>query len=111
MTAPLSRKERVQTYLNPEDIGIKTNYIPEYWTPQNPIPLTNQRRTSRGLVSGSEYVSLNFSLRFGSAEHPSTIMFYLQDDWSLNNVLPLVSSELNNSQDFGAGIKWIRTFP
>jgi hypothetical protein len=110
MTAPLNTKDRVQAYLNPEDIGIKTNYIPEYWTPQNPIPLTNQRRASRGLISGSEYVSLNFSYRFGPVDRASTIMFYAQDDWSLKDIVPLVSSELNNSQDFGFGIKWIQAF-
>jgi hypothetical protein len=111
MTAPLSTKERVQAYLNPEDIGIKTNYIPEYWTPQHPISLTDQRRSSRGLISGSEYLSLNFSYRFGRPDRSSTIMFYLQDDWTIKDVLPLVSSELNNSQDFGVGIKWIRLIP
>lgn len=111
MTAPLSTKDRVQAYLNPEDIGIKTNYLPEYWTTQNPIPLTNQRRASRGLVSGSEYLSLNFSYRFGPADRSSTIQFYVQDDWALKDVLPLISAELNNSQDFGVGIKWIQSIP
>lgn len=111
MTAPLKNKDRVQAYLNPEDIGISTNYIPEYWTPQNPIPLTNQRRASRGLISGSEYLSLNFSYRFGKPDRVSTVMFYVQDDWSLKDVLPLVSSELNNSQDFGVGVKWIQVIP
>ena len=111
MTAPLSTKERVQAYLNPEDIGIKTNYIPENWTPQNPIALTNQRRASRGLISGSEYLSLNFSYRFGRPYRSSTIMFYLQDDWTIKDVLPLVSAELNNSQDFGVGIKWVQSIP
>lgn len=111
MTSPLSTKERVQAYLNPEDIGIKTNYIPEHWTPQQPIALTNQRRTSRGLISGSEYLSLNFSYRFGKPDRFSTIMFYLQDDWSMKDVLPLVSSELNNAQDFGLGIKLIQLIP
>lgn len=108
MTAPVSTKERVYAYLNPEDIGIKTNYIPEYWTPQDPIPLTNQRRTSRGLISGSEYLSLNFSYRFGEPSRASTIMFYMQDDWAMKDVLPLVSAELTNAQDFGVGLKWIR---
>jgi len=111
MTAPLSTKGRVQAYLNPEDIGIKTNYTPEYWTPQHPIVLTDQRRAARGLISGSEYLSLNFSYRFGKSDRSSTIMFYLQDDWTLKNVLSLVSSELNNSQDFGVGIKWIQLIP
>jgi len=111
MTAPLYNKDRVQAYLNPEDIGIKSNYIPEYWTPQDPIPLTNQRRTSRGLISGSEYVSLNFSYRFGPVDRTSTIMFYVQDDWTMKDVLPLVSAELNNSQDFGVGIKWVQSLP
>lgn len=111
MTAPLSTKERVQAYLNPEDIGIKTNYIPEYWTPQNPIPLTNQRRASRALISGSEYLSLNFSYRFGKPDRSSTIMFYMQDDWTMKDILPLVSAELNNTQDFGVGIKWIQLIP
>ncbi|MBS1681292.1 MAG: hypothetical protein JST48_06235 [Bacteroidetes bacterium] len=110
MTAPLSTKERVQAYLNPEDIGIQTNYVTE-WTPQNPVALTDQRRASRGLISGSEYLSLNFSYRFGKPGRSSTIMFCAQDDWSLNDFLPLVSSELNNSQDFGVGIKWIQVLP
>ncbi len=112
MTAPVSTKESVRgAYLNPEDIGIKTNYIPEYWTPQNPIPVTNQRRAARGLISGSEYLSLNFSYRFGRPDRASTISFYLQDDWKINDVLPLVSSELNNSQDFAAGVKWTQGIP
>jgi len=111
MTAPLRTKDRVQAYLNPEDIGINTNYIPEYWTPQNPIPLTNQRRTSRGLISGSEHVSLNFSYRFGPVNRSSTVMFYVQDDWTMRDVLPLVSAELNNAQDFGVGMKWIQVIP
>jgi hypothetical protein len=34
-------------------------------------------------------------------------MFYVQDDWTMKDVFPLVSAELNNSQDFGVGIKWI----
>lgn len=109
MTAPVSTKERVQAYLNPEDIGIKTNYVPEYWTPQNPISVTDQRKASRALISGSEYLSLNFSYRFGPADRSSTVMFYLQDDWTMKDVLPLVSAELNNSQDFGVGIKWIQS--
>ena len=111
MTAPLSTKDRVQAYLNPEDIGIKTNYIPEYWTPQDPIPVTNQRRAARGLISGSEYLSLNFSYRFGKSDSSSTIMFYLQDDWTIKDVWPLVSSELNNAQDFGVWVKWIQSIP
>jgi len=111
MSAPVSTKERTNTCLNPEDIGITTNYIPEYWTPQNPIPLTNQRRAARSLISGSEYLTLNFSYRFGRPDRSSTIMFYVQDDWTMKDVLPLVSAELNNSQDFGVGIKWMQSIP
>jgi hypothetical protein len=112
MTSPLNTKMRVQgAYLNPEDIGIKTNYVPEYWTPQNPIPITNQRRAARGLLSGSEYLSLNFSYRFGKPDRSSTIMFYAQDDWTTKDVLPIMSSELNNAQDFGVGVKWIQSIP
>ncbi len=111
MTAPLSTKERVQAYLNPEDIGIKTNYIPEYWTIQNPINITNQKRAARSLISGSEHLSLNFSYRFGKPDRSSTIMFYIQDDLTIKDVLSFVSAELNNSQDFGAGIKWIQSIP
>jgi hypothetical protein len=111
MTAAVSTKERVQAYLNPEDIGIQTNYIPEHWTPQNPIALTNQRRTSRGLISGSEHLSLNFSYRFGKPNRSSTMMLYVQDDWTMKEVLPLVSSQLSNAQNFGVGIKWIQSIP
>lgn len=107
-TAPLSTQARVLAYLNPEDIGIKTNYIPEYWTLENPIALTNQRRSSRGLISGGEFVSLNFSYRFGKPNRASTITFYVQDDWTIKLLL---SSELNNAENFGAGIKWTKVIP
>jgi hypothetical protein len=56
-------------------------------------------------------VSLNFSYRFGRPDRASTIAFYFQDDWKINDVLPLVSSELNNAQDFSVGIKWIQRIP
>ena len=64
------------------------------------------------MIRGSEYISLNFSYRFGKPDRAPTLTFYLQEDWSLlydleGASLPLFSTS-NNAQDFGAGIKFIQ---
>ncbi|PZR31552.1 MAG: hypothetical protein DI538_20845 [Azospira oryzae] len=113
--SPLSTKTKVVApYPNAEDIGVQTSYTPEYWTPDDPIAITNQRRAGRTMIRGSEYISLNFSYRIGKSNHAPTVTFYLQEDWSLVYDLegasfPLFSMS-NNAQDFGAGFRLLKPF-
>jgi hypothetical protein len=115
MTTPINTNIRVDaSYMTPEDIGIQTNYYPEHWTPENPIAITNQRRAARGLIRGSEYVTFNFSYRFGGSSLAPTVSLYLQEDWTViyntdGRTLPLFVQS-NNAQDFGVGVKVVKGF-
>jgi len=114
-TAPLSRRQRVTApYLTPEDIGVQSSYAPEQWTLDRQINITNQRRAARSLIRGSEFLSLNFSYRFGKSDCPPTVTLYFQEDWTIlydtdGTTLPLFALS-NNTQDFGAGIKFSKAF-
>lgn len=115
MTKPLSASGRLRApYLNPEDVGIETNYKPEYWTEARQINVTNQRRAARGLIRGSEYLALNFSYRFGKPDRAPTLSIYIQEDWTLlidkDDKAPPLFLQFNNAQDFGAGFKITQPF-
>jgi hypothetical protein len=110
MTAPLATNLRVVApYLNPEDIGLQTNYKPEYWTTARPINITNQRRAARSLIRGSEYLTVSVSYRVGRHLRSPIMSLYIQEDWTVlydteGTRLPLFTIS-NNAQDLGAGIQ------
>jgi|GEM_PF-3044188 len=110
MTAPLSTKQRVTApHVVPEDVGVQSSYAPERWTYERPINVTNQRRAARSLIRGSEFLSMNFTYRFGGSDHAPSVTLYLQEDWTVlydteGEFLPLFLLS-NNAQDFGVGVR------
>jgi hypothetical protein len=109
MNSPLATKTRVLApVINPEDIGVKTSYVPKYWTNQNPIAVTPQRRSAKGLITASEFITLCFTYRFGEPASSPTLSLYFQEDWTSQMIGIRFSEQLSNAQDFGAGIKVIQ---
>jgi hypothetical protein len=76
-------------------------------------PKSNMDRSCDNLTLGTEYLSVNFSYRFGKLGIGPTLSIYLQEDWKLmvanGDGIKLLYGG-TNAQDLGTGIKIVLPF-
>jgi len=107
MTRPTSNRDGARGPVDVTAIGLKNVYKDDYWTPTNDYNVTNEARGARSLITGSEYITLNLSYRFGDPKTAPSVSVYAQEDWKLfygdKPFLLFLSSD--NVQDWGVGVK------
>ena len=108
MTRPTSIREGARGPADVTSIGLNNQYVQDYWTPTNNYNTTAERKGARGLLTGSEYITLNFSYRFGEANDAPILSFYIQEDWKvfMGTRFGVLFLQSDNVQDFGAGLKF-----